>query len=256
VLDTQGRILTPERSGCAGTGPGIVRTDPTTGNQTMIASGPLFTYPTALAFDKANNLVVGNGNQLVCVDMQTGHSTSLATITGIMGIQDIEVDQRGQIVVLDFGFYNSGGGKVVRFNPATGQQVTVSSGGYLFNPCDLVIRPSGDYIVSNGLTYGMSTQMLEIDPDSGAQRIETTVSGSGFIALQDHDNILYGASSSVDRISLLTGQRQAIGNIIPSGGLTGITIWVPHETPEPSTITLLLIGAASLLAYAWRRRRV
>jgi hypothetical protein len=43
---------------------------------------------------------------------------------------------------------------------------------------------------------------------------------------------------------------------IPDGAGYAIGFRVAGAVPEPSTVTVLLTGAVSLLAYAWRRRRV
>jgi outer membrane protein assembly factor BamB len=253
LLDNQGQILTAERTA----DPGIVRIDPITGNQTLIASGSLLNYPVALAFDQSNNLIVGNDNpnQLIRVNMQTGTQTLLSTLTNIWSVQDVDVDQQGQIVVLDFGVFNGGNGKIIRLNPATGQQVTVSSGGNIFNPGDLLIRPSGDYIVSNRLANGTS-QILEIDPVTGAQQVVLTVPSEGWIALKDQNNIVYADfydNLSVLSANLLTGQTQTITNFHFPQNLIGVAIYSP--VPEPTTFILLGAGAISLLAFTWRRRK-
>jgi outer membrane protein assembly factor BamB len=253
LLDNQGRILTAERT----FSPGIVQIDPINGNQTLIASGPLLNYPVALAFDQSNNLIVGNSNQnqLVRVNMQTGTQTLLSTLTNIWNVQDVDVDQQGRIVVLDSGNFNAGNGKIIRFDPTTGQQVTLSTGGYLFNPSDLLIRPSGDYIVSNRLANGTS-QILKIEPDTGAQQMALTVPSEGWIALQDQNNIVYADfydNLSVLSANLLTGQTQTVTNFHFPQNLTGVAIYSP--VPEPSTLILLGVAAIGLLGFTWHRQK-
>lgn len=248
MIDSQGRILAAERS----YGPGIVRTD-ATGSQTSIASGPLFTFPTALAFDANQNLFVGNGIDVISVNMQTGESAVVASLTEIggYGIQDLEVDRQGRFVALAFGDFNSGThSKIVRFDPATGQQTVVAAEGYLFNPVDLVINPNGDYIVSNRLMYGTSTQILDVNPNTGSQTIVSTVPTEGFIALQDPNNIVYVGSGSLIRVNLLSGETQQYPGFT-YGDITGVAVYSP--VPEPSTLAMLLIVTLGGLLL-WQRR--
>jgi hypothetical protein len=246
VFDSQGRILTAERGGNGSTTSGIVRLDPTTGNESLVAA---LTAPVALAFDQSGALVVGNGaKQLVSVNPQNGSQTLLKSLAGITSLQDVDVDQQGRIVVLDFGSYNVGGGKVVRFDPATGIQTTVATG--LFNPSDLLILSSGDYLVTNRLA-NETTQIVDINSTSGARTVDLTVPSEGWIALQDPNTILYADfydSLSVLRANLSTGQTQTVTSFHFSGNLVGVAIYTP--VPEPSTLSLVAIAAALLQLYS------
>jgi outer membrane protein assembly factor BamB len=252
VLSDQGQIFTAERTKRGTANPGIVRTDPVTGDQTLVASGPLLADPLALAFDQSSDLVVGNSaDQLVRVNPQNGTQTLLTTLKGVSSLQDVDVDSNGRIVVLDFGAFNGGGGKIVRYDPATGVQTTISTG--LFNPSDLLIRPSGDYVVANRLATEM-TQIIEIDPNTGAQNIALTVPSEGWIALQDENTILYADfydNLSIVRANLLTGQTQTVTNFHFPQNLVGIAIYSP--VPEPSTMCLAIIALGLLSKLGCRR---
>lgn len=249
LIDAQGRILNADRNGA------IVRTDPGAGTQTVLASGSLLTYPTSLAFEPNGDLVVGNSPQLgspqlIRVDPNTGSQTLLATLTALSSVQDVDVDAQGRIVVLDFG--NAGRGRILRYDPATGQQAVVSSG--LFNPTDLLIHPDGDFIVANRLANA-TTQILRIDPVTGAQQLALTVPSEGWIALKDQRTILYAdfknnpaVNPSILSADLLTGQTHPVSNFDVLYNAVGIAIYSP--VPEPSTITLLIVGVCAIAGVA------
>jgi hypothetical protein len=246
LIDSQGSLLTAERGG-AGHTAGIVRVNLASANQTLVTA---MTFPVALDFDHSGKLIVGNSaHQLVQVDPLTGSQTLLTTLSGFPNVQDVDVDQQGRIIVLDFGVFNSGGGKILQYDPATGIQSTIATGGNLFNPSDLIIRPTGDFIVSNRLANSTS-QILDINPTSGAQHIITTVASEGFISLQDQNTLLYAdfnGTLSILKIDLTNGQSQNVSSFHFSNDIVGVAI-----VPEPSTIALLAIGAVGLV-FASRR---
>jgi hypothetical protein len=80
----------------------------------------------------------------------------------------IAIDANGDLLVADFG-----PGGVVRVNPTTGAQTTVSSGGNFVLPASLAIAANGDiFVVDQG-----ANAVIRVDPVSGAQ---TVVSSGGF----------------------------------------------------------------------------
>jgi 6-phosphogluconolactonase (cycloisomerase 2 family) len=253
IFDDQGRILTAVRGG---TSRGIVRIDASTGTQTVIASGTLLNYPTSMAFDQSNNLIVGNcyqNNKLVRVDMQTGVQSLITAMPTLYSIQDVDVDSQGQVVVLDSGYV--GGGKIVRVDPATGQQALVASGGYLYNPSDLLIDQSGDFIVANKLA-NRTTQILDINSNTGAQTLLMTLPSEGWIAFQDQEHLYYAdfnGNLSILSADLRTGQTQTVAKYSVSGNIVGIAVYSP--VPEPSTLVLLAMGTFGLVGLSWRCRR-
>ena len=251
IIDSQGHVFTAERGGSLNN-PGVVQVDPTTGMQTMLAPMTTTNRPQALAFDQNGSIVIGNAaKQLVRIDPHTGSQTVLTTLTGISNIQDVDVDEQGRIVVLDFGVVNSGGGKIIRFDPQSGSQTTVSLGGNLFNPSDLIIRPTGDFIVANALSNNLS-QILRVDATNGSQSIVSTISSQGFIALQDENTIDYAdffRNLSVQRIDLTTGHADQVSSFVFPHNVVGVGIFVP----EPTTLSLSLVGSFGILIASRRR---
>ncbi len=231
IIDAERRILTAERSST----PGIVRIDPVTGVQELIASGSLLTRPVALAFNGPDSLVVANSNgtldrKIVGVNLLTGAQTLIANLS-LSSVQDVDVESTGKIIALDFGVFNSGGGRVVRIDPATGISTTVASGGFLVNPSDLVIAPSGNF------------------------------PGEGWIALESLNSLVYAnftLSTPLTRIDLTTGATEAISNINFGGSaaanITGLAM-VPVPIPEPGLIAAGVLAGFVLLCAGRRGRK-
>lgn len=248
LVDPLGRILTAERTST----PSIVRIDPATGTQTRITSGSLLTRPVTLAFDQNQNLVVANDNgngtnrRLVQVNMNTGVQTLIANLT--INPQDVDVDSNGQIVVTEFG------SRIFRINPLTGISTTISSGGLLSTLSDLVIQQSGNYLVSNRVN-STTSQILEIDAGTGAQRLITTMPREGWIALENADSLIYAdfhKTIPITRIDLATGATTPLSDLnYGTGNITGVA--VVTAIPEPSSIAgCVLVGLA---VAGWVRRK-
>jgi hypothetical protein len=249
LIDRQGRILTAERTSPEAAG--IIRIDPATGIQQGLVFG--LDYPVALAFDANQNLYVGAlrpTNDIFHIDLGTGAKTPVATLRQAFSIQDIDVDSQGRLLVLDFGFSGSPNGKVLRVDPVSGASTTVSSGGNLFNPADLLVLPSGDLLVSNRTNSG--TQILKIDPDTGAQQVMLSVPSEGWIALEDPNTVIYadfGGGLSIVRADLRSGATSTVTSYQFPHDLVGMAV---YQVPEPSSI-LVLWGLAGVLMLKRRR---
>lgn len=249
LIDRQGRVLTAERTN-SGT-PGIVRYDPANGTMQSIASGSQLAYPVALDLDQSqqNLFVLASDNKkLVRVELASGVQTPLATLTGVLTPQDVDLASNGDLYVTDFGSFNSPTGKIVRVNPVTGQLTTVASGGNLFNPGDLLIHPSGDLLVTNRHSDGTS-QLLRINPLTGNQQIVATLPSEGFIALQDERTVIYAdfyQNLSILRVDLITAQTSVVSSFHFPDELTGVAI---YSVPEPTAP-----AAVGLIAFLCRRR--
>jgi len=244
LIDPLGRILTAERTGFGGA---IVRVDPATGAQQHVS---FMTFPIALDFDLGGNLVVANRDRdVVRVNPTTGAQTPITQFTQVQSMQDVDVDTLGRIVGLDAGFFNSGGGKVVRYDPVTQQTTTVATGGMLFNPADLVIAPDGAFLVSNRL-IGSSTQLLRIDSITGAQQLLMTIPSEGFIAMESPSTLVYADfyNGPTRRLNLTNNQSSIISSSTLAGNEVGVDVFVP----EP---TFAALGVPALGALALRRRR-
>ena len=129
---TNGPCISPERQ--------IIRVDPDTGEQTIIASGGLLARPTGMAMDDTGQILV----------VDKGPATNDYPIA----------------MVYD--------GKIIRIDPATGAQTMVAEGGLLLNPRSIAVGPNGDLYVLNqwGTTSGVGLdQLVRINPTTGVQTL-------------------------------------------------------------------------------------
>jgi hypothetical protein len=60
-------------------------------------------------------------------------------------------------------------------------------------------------------------------------------------------------AAAISRFDGVTGQ--SLGNFASGGNWYGSDFLLFTPVPEPSTLVLLCVGAVSLLACAWRRRK-
>ncbi len=249
-IDTEGFIYSAERSG-GDISNGIVRVDPVLETRTFVAKGSDSTFPVALDFNLEGDLIVGDVDEnLFHVDVQTGAQTFITKITGIEGLQDVEVDALGRYLIADFSFF-SNQGKVVRFDPAAGTQQIVAQGGRLVRIADVAIEQAGTLLVSNNLGTGTS-ELVRINTTTGAQELLLTLPNEGFIAIEDAQHVVYADfhDLAVHRIDLESKQMTLITDQGFSGNLVGIDVF--HPVPEPTTLATLTIG---LLVGALARRR-
>jgi NHL repeat len=67
---------------------------------------------------------------------------------------------------------------VIRVNPTTGAQATVSSGGSFVDPSGIAVEADGDILVADANAFGGGGGVIRVDPATGAQT--TVSSGSSF----------------------------------------------------------------------------
>ncbi len=78
------------------------------------------------------------------------------------------VEADGGILVADANAF-SGSGGVIRVNPKTGKQTTVSSGGFFVGPLDIAVEAKGGILVADSEAFGGTGGIIRIDPKTGEQ---------------------------------------------------------------------------------------
>jgi sugar lactone lactonase YvrE len=129
----------------------------------------------------------------------------------------------GDILVAD-QLAVGGSGGVIRVDPASGAQTTVSSGGSFVHPSGVALEADGDILVADYSAFGGDDGpggVIRVDPASGAQ---TTVSSGGSfatpfgVALEADGDILvvdqdaFGGSGGVIRVDPASGAQTPVSS--------------------------------------------
>src|SRR5207249_1950114 len=85
----------------------------------------------------------------------------------------------GDVIVADQNAFGGQGG-IIRVNPSTGAQTTISSGGSFKDPYGVAFAPNGDILVADHEAFGGGGGIIRVNPTTGAQT--TVSSGGNFLA--------------------------------------------------------------------------
>ena len=179
----------------------IVRVDPVTGQQSLVASGNLLVDPAGIQVAPDGQLyVVENVGTMgdpgvVRVNPATGAQTLVTQGGELCYPFGIAVHPDGSVLVTDYGDFDDGAGTVVncaqdfgalvRVNPGTGAQTIVSRnaaqwGNLLRNPLGVTVEPGGRILLVN--QHG-GTALVAVDPATGVQDAETPNTASDRLEL-------------------------------------------------------------------------
>jgi len=154
-------------SGAAGTG--LLRIDPVTGAQTLIAPGSFGDF-SLLGRDTIYALSDG---AVVAVDTATGSFHVVSSGGAFVSPSGIAGDDFGRLFVSDYGA-QGGDGAIFEIDPSTGAQTVLTSGGFLASNTldsgtDLEVTPAGDLILLDPGPIGThGGDVWRIDANSGA----------------------------------------------------------------------------------------
>jgi len=149
AIDANGDILAVDSNAFGGSCPGgcggVIRVNPITGAQSMIASGGNFVDPDGITIDGNGQLLIadsqayGGSGGVIRVDPTTGTQTTVSSGGNFVTPVKIATEASANILVVDFGAFGSGA--VIRVNPITGEQCLVSSGGNFVVPAAIAVVP-------------------------------------------------------------------------------------------------------------------
>ena len=213
----------------------IIRVDPVTGVQSLVASGNLLVDPAGLAL-APNGLIyvienVGTLGQpgVVSVDPATG-AQSLVTQGGHLCYPfGIAVHPNGSVLVTDYGDFNDGTtvincthdfGALVKVDPVTKTQSILSRNaaqwGNLFrNPLGVTVEPSGRILIVN---QNGSTGLVAVNPETGVQDAETTNSGTDRLVLPQRPSLTPDGDVIVSDFTLDDMEGGLVSVDLPAGG--------------------------------------
>ena len=195
---------------------------------------------TALAFDRSGTLFVSDMGAHIYKIAPDGGTSTFAT--GYVA-ESFAFDSSGNLFA---DTWNSSWGPSYSIDQftSTGTRSTFSTDVY---------RPEGLAFDSSGNLFEAdleSGKIYEFAPDKTRSTFATGLKSPSGLAF-DSSGDLFVADSGSGNIYRFTpdGIRYTFAS-----GLSNPTALAFSPTPEPSAIVLFCIGAASLLAYAWRRR--
>jgi streptogramin lyase len=217
LVDTNGDILVAAQSQ-------LIRVDPATGNQTPVASGHLPRGVTGMAREADGKILISAGGRLVRVDLTRGAQTQVPTTSTEEGLA-VEAD--GNIL---FGTWTlpSAKSKVIRVDPATGDQTVVTSGDRLGgNPWGVALEADGKILVTS-----RGSGLVRVDPVTGRQTLVAAFPFATGVAVEADGNILVGTVLSTAGVSTLirvnprTGTQSAVCflSTSPVRGVHGIAV--------------------------------
>ncbi len=218
---------------------GLVRIDPATGSQTLLVSTSKLVSAVNVAVETNGNLLVTDMAQgLFRFDPQGTLLTSFPRGT-LQLAAGVTVAPNSDIFVTDAAAMagNPQGTKVVRINPQTLGQATVTTNGFLTLPIGMAFEPGGTLLVGNvGSLAGGSDCVVRVDPSTGTQTLlaSSNLLSQPYSVAVDQTGAIFASSldGSVIGIDPLTGAQSRVVASELLMGVQGLAV-VPGALPAP-----------------------
>lgn len=179
-LVSAGDILVVDVDCCGTSTGGVIRVDPQSGEQTVLAAGaPLFN-PTGVTVAPDGALLVadrgcckGRTGGIIEIDPATGQQNVLSDGGVFFDPVGVAVDAAGRILVADLFCCGKRGG-VIAVDPITGTQTLLSVGGSFAEPSDVAVDADQSILVADRACCGGGGGLFRVDPDTGEQTLLTS----------------------------------------------------------------------------------
>jgi len=180
-------------------------------------------YTGGIAFDTSGRLFAVSNNQIVQLN-----PTNLTTV----------IASSGPLTGLDGLAFDPFTGKLF----AASRTVNGVSGREGFY--ELSLSP-GSFLQANLITSSSFPTTFDVDG------LEPDGKGHLYLADEGRDQKIYQYDLTTGQLTALSGALPGLDDLAPLAGAGA----PPTTTPEPASLTLLIVGAVGTLGYAWRRRK-
>lgn len=238
-------------------GNGLLRIDPVSGTQSMVAALTNFSTkplgPYGIALEPAGTVLVADGfSGVLRVNPNTGVTTTLAVSNQFVVPVSIALSPSGDAFVGDLSAAMELPSRVVHVNGASGAQSLLSSGQNLMVPTAIAMESSGNLVVAEAPSlFGAGIdQVLRINSTSGTQTVLTTSSFLNKplgIAVATNGTIFVanGGSGTVITIDPVSGSQSLFSSGGPLVQPSGLAI-VHGTTINRSSAIKLVSGRAEI----------
>jgi len=213
-------------------GGSIVRVDPLTGTQAVIASDGNFRALSGIALDPSGAIFVTDliQDEIIRVDAATGAQTVVSAGNNLLFPVGIAIDAADNLLVADRTAH-----AIIRINSTTGAQAVVSAGGSLSGdvgagPNGIAIDAAGDIVVASARSGARDAGVVvRVDPLTGAQTVISEGGSLGSlnaIAIDAAGNYwVADGFGSIIRVNSTTGAQ----SVVSSDGSLAIPLGIAFD---------------------------
>ena len=251
ILVIDGGSSSPPHSG---TGGPLIRVNPTNGAQTVVVPATSFGFPVSVAVEASGNILVADGWMGLRRFSSAGVLLTNFPAGNLLAPIGVAVAPNGQIFVSDGAALANqpSASKLVRIDPVTLAQTTLTTGGNFALPAGVALEANGNILVADaGHFFGGSSTVVQVTPD-GTQSVLSTgglLSTPIGVAVNPAGQIFVAnvSGGSVVKLAAADGAQTAFS----SGGLMqspwGVTAYgLPDIGVQQPAGTDLVDGAASI----------